>query len=130
MNVVIDTSAIIAVITNEKHRKALIEASKGADLIAPSSLHWEIGNAFSAMFKRGRIDLKKANRALAAYSEIPIQFYEVDLTRALSLCSKFNLYAYDAYVIECALKFKSPLLTLDSGLVESAEKVGVTIQRI
>ncbi|MFC1582368.1 type II toxin-antitoxin system VapC family toxin [Planctomycetota bacterium] len=130
MNLVIDTSAIIAVITNEKHKKMLIEVSKGSDLIAPSSLHWEIGNAFSAMFKRDRIDLKKANKALSAYSEIPIQFYEVDLKTALSLCSRFNLYAYDAYIIECAIKFKSPLLTLDSGLIDSAEKAGVKIQRI
>ena len=82
------------------------------------------------MFKRKRIDLRKAKRALSAYAEIPIQFYEVDLKTALSLCSKYNLYAYDAYVIECAIKFKSPLLTLDSGLVESAEKAGVKVKRI
>lgn len=130
MNLVVDTSAIIAVITNEKHKKELIDVSTGADLIAPSSLHWEVGNAFSAMFKRKRIDLRKAKRALSAYAQIPIQFYEVDLKTALSLCSKYKLYAYDAYVIDCAIKFKSPLLTLDSGLVESAEKAGVKVKRI
>lgn len=130
MNLVIDTSAIIAVITNARHKGQLIEISKGADLIAPSSLHWEIGNAFSAMFKRDRIDLRKAKSALSAYAEIPIQFYEVDLQTAISLCSKFNLYAYDAYVIECAIKYKSPLLSLDAGLLAIAEKAGVKVKRI
>jgi len=57
MNLVVDTSVIIAVITNEEHKRQLINLSKGADLIAPPSLHWEIGNAFSAMFKRKRISL-------------------------------------------------------------------------
>ena len=74
MNLVIDTSVIIAVITNEKHKKELIKLTQGANLIAPSSLHWEIGNAFSAMFKRNKISLELAMKAIDAYKQIPIQF--------------------------------------------------------
>jgi len=39
MNLVLDTSVIIAVITNEAHKRRLIELTKAADLMAPSSLH-------------------------------------------------------------------------------------------
>lgn len=52
MDIVIDTSVIIAVIANEPEKGDLVELTKGANLIAPLSVHWEIGNAFSAMLKR------------------------------------------------------------------------------
>jgi len=51
LNITIDTSAIVAVITNESSKGQIITATKGASLIAPDSIHWEIGNAFSSMFK-------------------------------------------------------------------------------
>ncbi len=52
MDIVLDTSVIIAVIANEPEKRVLIRLTKGAELIAPQSVHWEIGNAFSAMLKR------------------------------------------------------------------------------
>jgi len=130
MNVVIDTSAVIAVITNEQHKKKLITATKGADLIAPSSLHWEVGNAFSAMFKRQRITLDQAIAALEAYNQIPIRFSDVELGIALELASSLGVYAYDAYVIGCALKHNSSLISLDDGLLEAAENAGVKVKEI
>ena len=43
MDIVVDTSVIIAVIANEPQRDILIDLTKGADLLAPPSVHWEIG---------------------------------------------------------------------------------------
>ena len=130
MNLVIDTSVIIAVITNEKHKKELIKLTKGANLIAPSSLHWEIGNAFSAMFKRNKISLEQAMKAIDAYKQIPIQFSKIDLETTLELSIRLNIYAYDAYIIACALKHKSPLITLDKQLIEAAQVAGVKIKEV
>ena len=73
MEVVVDTSAIIAVLLGESHRDRIIRQTEGADLIAPETLHWEIGNAFSAMFKQGRFDVEGAIEALKRYDAIPIQ---------------------------------------------------------
>ena len=56
MEITIDTSALIAVIGNEKTKDRIIEITIGSSLVAPVSVHWEIGNAFSAMFKRRMID--------------------------------------------------------------------------
>ena len=125
MDLIVDTSVIISVITNEDHKGRLIAISKGMDLIAPSSIHWEIGNAFSAMFKRDRISLEQATSALAAYSQIPIRLYDVSLPAALDLAYRFNLYAYDAYFIICALKHNSPIVSLDNALLDAAHKAGV-----
>ena len=130
MNLIIDTSIIIAVITNEKHKKSLIKATTGVDLIAPSSLHWEIGNAFSAMFKRKKINVNQAIAALEAYHQIPIRFSDIELGIALELSHNLNIYAYDAYVIGCALKHNAALISLDEGLLKAAKKAGVKTREV
>jgi len=130
MQLVVDTSAIVAVITNEAHKDQIIHLSKGADLLAPFSLHWEVGNAFSAMLKRHRLALEEAQRALRAYSEIPIRFSDIELDVALELAARLNIYAYDAYIIACAIKHRCPLLTLDASMVNAAAEVGVTVKEV
>lgn len=127
MNIVIDTSAIIAVIANEPERATLIQKTQGATLIAPKSVEWEIGNAFSAMLKRKRIVLEQAIASISVYKQIPIRFVDVELDEALKLAGDLNIYAYDAYLIRCALKYKYPLLTLDNGLRVAAEKMDISI---
>lgn len=130
MQLVIDTSAIIAVITNEAQKEALIQATAGAELVAPASVPWEIGNAFSAMLKRKRIDLAQATLAIAAFRQIPIRFLNIDLDSALAVAAQFDLYAYDAYMITCAREQGCPLLTLDRGLIHAAKQANVTVAEI
>ena len=130
MNLVLDTSAVIAVITNESHKKQLVEATTGADLIAPSSLPAEIGNAFSAMFKQKRIGLEQALAAIQAFQEIPLRLSEIDLAGGLELADRFGVYAYDAYVIGCALKHRCPLISLDGGLIDAARRAGAQIVEV
>jgi predicted nucleic acid-binding protein len=121
-NIVIDTSAIIAVIAGEPERDALIQHTQGADLITPPSVHWEIGNALSAMFKRQRISLTQALEALSIYQQIPLRFVNVELDESLTIAHELDIYAYDAYLIQAALKYRSPLLTLDRYLVKCAKQ--------
>jgi len=127
MKIVIDTSVIIAVITNEPHRDSLLKATLGAELIAPPSVHWEIGNAFSAMLKRNKITVKEARKALSVYAVIPVRFVDVELSEALDLSDRLKLYAYDAYLLACSLKTHSPLLTLDDGLRAAAESLNIKL---
>jgi len=54
MKIAVDTSAIIAVIAGEPEKARLIELTKDAIIVAPPSVKWEVGNAFSAMLKRSR----------------------------------------------------------------------------
>ena len=124
MDVVVDASVIIAVIANEPQKDKLIAYTKGVDLIAPSSIHWEIGNAFSAMLKRGRVTLHQALHAIELYQRIPVRFVQVELDEALKLAAELNIYAYDAYLLRCALKYNLPLLSLDKHLVQVAKTKG------
>jgi predicted nucleic acid-binding protein len=123
MDIVVDTSVIIAVIANEPEKEALVELTKGANLIAPHSVHWEIGNAFSAMLKRERIRVEQAIQAIRLYRQIPIRFVDVELEESLKIADTLGIYAYDAYLIRCALKYKSPLISLDRKLVNAAKEM-------
>ena len=126
MEYVIDTSVVIAVITNESAKEQLARLTEGTTLSAPPSIHWEIGNAFAAMLKRNRLSLEVAQQAVSAYHKIPIRFIEVDLTEALQLAAQLDLYAYDAYILSCAQKRHAALLTLDRGLRHAARQLGIT----
>jgi predicted nucleic acid-binding protein len=130
MKIVVDTSVIIAVLVNEPVKKELIKITKNKEIIVPPSVHWEIGNAFSAMLKRKRINISESLKALQAYNSISIRIVEIEMEDSLLVSDKLNIYAYDAYVISCALKYHCPLISLDIGLVEAAKNIGVTILEI
>jgi predicted nucleic acid-binding protein len=127
MEVVIDTSAILAVAALEPERAELIRLTKGAALVAPSSVHWEVGNALSAMFKRKAIELDDALRVVDAYSSIPIRFMDTTLHQAVELSRRLNIYAYDAYIIGCAINQRAPILSLDSVLNERARSLNLEV---
>ncbi len=130
MRIVSDTSVIIAVIAGEADKARLIELTQGADLLAPPSLHWELGNALAAQLRRGRLDFLEAEAFLRSYQRIPIQFVDVSLTAALEIAEALGIYAYDAYMIACAQKYRIPLLTLDQALARAAAAIGVEVLEV
>jgi len=127
VEVVIDTSAILAVIGEEPEKADLVRLTRGASLVAPPSVHWEVGNALSAMFKRKAIGIKEALQLLEAYAAIPIRMAEVGLKQAVELSAKLNVCAYDAYVLACASNQRAPILTLDGGLRERARELKLDV---
>ncbi|GIV81251.1 MAG: twitching motility protein PilT [Anaerolineae bacterium] len=130
MDIVVDTSVIIAVIAHEAQRDSLIGLTRGANLLIPPSVHWEIGNAFSAMLKRKRITLAQALEAIRIYRRIPLRVVEVELEEALKIAAETGIYAYDAYLIRCAQKYRVSLLSLDTELIKVAEGMGVAVIRV
>jgi predicted nucleic acid-binding protein len=127
MEIVIDTSAILAVIGEQPEKASLVRLTRGATLVAPPSVHWEVGNALSAMFKRKAIGIGEALQLLEAYAAIPIRMAGIDLKQAVELSARLNVYAYDAYVLACALSQGTPLLTLDGGLKERARELKLDV---
>ena len=130
MDITTDTSVLIAVVLNEPEKRLVIKATAGHNLVGPGSIRWEITNAFSAMFKRNRINLRTAQKALAIFDVIPIRYLDVDFRHSLKLAHDNNIYAYEAYFLDCALRHKTPLLSLDSRLIKSARDIGVDIVEI
>lgn len=125
MDIVIDTSALISVIVGEPERAKIIAITTGNTLIGPGSIPWEIGNAFSVMFKQDRLSLDDAKKGVEIFQSIPIRYVETDITNALRLSKEINMYAYDAYLLDCAIRYKSPLLTLDLKLKKAAQSIKI-----
>ncbi len=125
MNLVVDTSVLIAVLVSEPERDRVVKLTTGVDLIAPGSVHWEIGNALAAMLKRRRVTPQQALAVLDAYDQIPIRFVDLDLSAALEVAAQYDLYAYDAYVIHCASVNHCGLISLDKGLLHAAKRARV-----
>ncbi len=130
MDIVIDTSALISVIVGEPERKRIVELTTGNTLIGPGSIPYEIGNAFSAMFKQKKLTFEETKKGLSIFRGIPLRYIEPDFVMALKLSKQVNIYAYDAYFLECAIRRKAPLLTLDRKLKASAQGLNVETMEV
>ena len=130
MDIVIDTSALIAVIVGEPERNRIVELTTGNTLIGPGSTPWEIGNAFSAMFKQDRLTIDEARKGLAIFDGIPLRYIKPDFVNALKISKQANMYAYDAYFLDCAIRHKAPLLTLDQKLKTAAQNLNVETMEV
>jgi predicted nucleic acid-binding protein len=130
MDVVIDTSALIAVIVGEPERDRIVDLTVGNTLIGPGSIPWEMGNAFSSMLKQGRLTLDQAHKGISIFEGIPLQYAKPDFAHALKIADKNKLYAYDAYFLDCAIRHNAPLLTLDRKLIVAAKSLNVAVLEV
>ena len=116
MDIVIDASAILAVIVGEPERDRIVEMTAGHNMVGPGSIPWEVGNAFSSMLKQHRVGIEEVRQGLTIFQSIAIRYLAVDMQNALSIAHAANLYAYDAYFLDCAERHAAPLLSLDRPL--------------
>jgi predicted nucleic acid-binding protein len=122
---VVDTSVVIAVITDEPERQAILNRTRGARILATTAMPFEIVNALSANLKKKKVTPERARIALALFQSIKLEFVECDLAATLTCCERFNLYAYDAFVLTTATRMSVPLFTLDRRMRQVALDLGV-----
>ena len=127
MKIIADTNTFIAVALNEPEKDKIIQLTEGHDLIAPDVLPFEIGNTLTAMMKKNALKKEEVESAWEIVQEIPVDLRPTDISSALQIAIKFNIYAYDAYFLTCAQNLRSPLLTLDLGMQRVARKMGIPI---
>jgi predicted nucleic acid-binding protein len=77
------------------------------------------------MFKQNRLTLDEAQKGLAIFSSIPLRYIEPDFVNALKIAKQAKMYAYDAYFLDCAIRYKAPLLTLDGKLKAAAQNINI-----
>ncbi|MGH2359974.1 MAG: type II toxin-antitoxin system VapC family toxin [bacterium] len=130
MELVVDTSAVLAVLLDEPERAALIALTQGAALLAPGSVPWEVGNGLIAGFRRKRLSARQVRDAWANFERIPLRLLEVTVPKALVLAEQLGLYAYDAYIIEAARTHGVPLLALDERLGTAAAELGLEVWEV
>jgi len=127
MKIVADTNTFIAVALNEPEKDMIIRLTENYDLIAPEVLPFEIGNALTAMMKRSVLNADEVILAWDMVQHIPVDLRRIDIGAALSIATQYNIYAYDAYFLECARNLRSPLLTLDQQMKGIARKIGIQV---
>ncbi len=127
MKIVADTNTFIAVALEEPEKRQIIQFTVGKELVAPEVLPFEVGNALTAMVKKRVLDPNEVISAWDAVQTIPVELRRIDIQAALGLAVRFNIYAYDAYFIECALSLRCPMLTLDHRMKMVARDVGIRI---
>ena len=49
------------------------------------------------------------------------------MANVMSIAAEANTYAYDAYFLDCAVRYRAPLLTLDRSLRRTAEELGIKV---
>lgn len=130
VQIVVDASALLAVLLDEAHRDEVEAVTAGATLCAPASLPWEMGNALSASMKRRRFSLDIAQAAVAAFERIPMRLVPVDLATAFELAHRHRLYACDAYLLATCLALRAPLLTLDQSLQKAAVATRIPVLEV
>jgi predicted nucleic acid-binding protein len=130
MKIVVDTSVLIAVLIGETEKQNLINLTRGTELLAPASVHWEVGNALAAMLKRKRITDDQITAVLKEYNQIPIRFIDISLATSLQIAAEYDLYAYDAYIITCARENHCSLISLDKALCKAALNAQINVLEV
>jgi predicted nucleic acid-binding protein len=82
------------------------------------------------MLKRRRISIEEAVEGMTLFRRMRIELRDVDLAASVKLCGKLGIYAYDAYLLQCAIDAPAPLLTLDGGLRTAGRSLGVSLFEI
>ncbi len=120
MVLVVDTNIFLAVALEEPEKNRIIDLTSGCDVVAPEILPYEIGNALSAMLKRKSLSEHEAVFVLHAIQAIAVRLLSVNVEKALKIAARFNIYAYDAYFLQCARSMSCSLLTLDKKMKQVA----------
>ncbi|MBI4559785.1 MAG: type II toxin-antitoxin system VapC family toxin [Candidatus Hydrogenedentes bacterium] len=127
MRIVADTSTFLGVALEEPEKPRLIEITAGHELIAPDVLPFEVGNALTTLVCKGRLHRDQVTAVWDVAQRIPVELRRTDIRSALALAGRFGIHAYDAYFIECAVRLRAPLLTLDLKMRNVAKQVGVNV---
>jgi len=77
------------------------------------------------MFKQKRLTLTEAEKGLSIFKNIPLRYIDPNFVAVLKLSKQANIHAYDAYFLDCAIRYRAPLLTLDRKLMASAQNLNV-----
>jgi len=107
--------------------------SSDDELVAPSLFRAECTSAFAKLVHAGRTTEALAQTQIARMLRLPIRIVERDAlyTRALEIvCSLRKSKAYDALYLATAEHEAAELLTVDDGMRDAAERLGIAVSLV
>jgi predicted nucleic acid-binding protein len=114
--IVVDASAIAAVVFNEPASDDVVERIGDARLTAPSLLPYELANVYVVKVRRYPDQKAALDRAFSLLGALEIDLVAVPADAAGALAADTGLTAYDAAYLWLARRFGLKLVTLDRKL--------------
>ncbi|MBI4707570.1 MAG: type II toxin-antitoxin system VapC family toxin [Candidatus Omnitrophica bacterium] len=127
MEIVADASAFLAVALNESDRDWIIQKTAGKSIVSPEILPYEIGNALIAIKRKGRLNDREILRVFDLSQRIAVRLLSVKIHDAMKIALRFNIYAYDAYYLQCCIENKLSLISLDDRMCDIAENLEIKV---
>lgn len=120
---VVDASAIVALLFNERPRDAVAARLRDASLHAPNLIGFEVANACLKKIRALPSEREMLLQAYALFDRLSVTLETVDLAAALALAERTKLSLYDASYLWLARTLGAELVTLDDKLARAANEL-------
>jgi predicted nucleic acid-binding protein len=128
MEILLDASAIIAVIADEPEAQLVINCTKNAKIVSPGIISFEIANALTRMMRKNIITAEEQMiNLIKNFKLIPIKTVDVDLEKSLEIAWQYKIYAYDAFYLEAARRLQLPLMSFDGNMRKIGKELGLNV---
>ena len=117
---VVDASAIAAVIFAEDDRLSVAQRLGGQFVIAPSLIVYELVNIALKKCKSGLLTPDQAASSLAEFFHFKVELHETDMEPCLRVALRHKLAAYDGSYLHLCRVNQAELVTLDRRLSRAA----------
>lgn len=118
--VVVDASALAAVLFGEPRSREVEERLRGAVMVAPTLLPYELGNTCLKKIAQDPDRRSQLLEALSYYSRMEIQEIDVPPLEVMPMAGATKLSFYDASYLWLSRSLGAPLVTLDRRLEDAA----------
>jgi predicted nucleic acid-binding protein len=123
--VVVDASALAALVFQEPGAAAIRDRLDGATVFAPSLLRYELANVAWKKARRHPADAARILGALAVAldSDWGLTWREVEAADVVMLAAATGLTSYDASYLWLAGMLRADLVTLDARIAETSARL-------
>lgn len=123
MAVVVDASALAALVFSEPERDIVARQLDGQALHAPTLLDYELASVAMKKLRKRTATAAALFAALDAVRHVPINRVQPDMVQVLALAAATDLTPYDASYLWLAKRLGLKLVTLDQALARAAERM-------
>lgn len=123
MAVVVDASAVAAVLFAEPGHESVARQLQGQALHAPTLIDYELASVTLKKLRRVPADAEALLGALHTVRRLRLKRLQPDMVQVLALAAVTGLTPYDASYLWVAQSMGLPLITLDRDLASAAERL-------
>jgi len=117
---VVDASAVAALLFLEPEADEVVEQLRGFDLAAPQLLAYEIASVAAMRVRRRLTAPGAATAAIDLFRRLDVRLHPVEAAHAFEAATRTGLTAYDGAYLWLARALGSRLVTLDRRLARVA----------